>query len=173
MAVADMGQVRRLEPGGTNPGRLSVLGHHETRSWEGNDPLSSARDDFASSPHQGGSVDALLEEFKDRSRTLGREELAFLFLDQRGRTIGSLLFTGNESHVTPDLKQMMKHAISLDASGLLMMHNHPSGDPSPSSQDIATTRWIGKMAQTVGMKLIDHVIVAASAVFSFRERGLI
>jgi len=119
------------------------------------------------------SLEAAVKDTTARLQTLPHEELAFLIVDPEGRATASLSFPGDETQVTPDLQQLMALAIGIGASGFVMIHNHPSGNASPSRQDIVVTRQISNMARTTGMTLFDHVIVADAAVFTFRGSGLI
>ena len=70
-------------------------------------------------------------------------------------------------------RSLFGRAMSLDARCMLLAHNHPSGCPEPSRGDIQATREINKIADTLGIKLLDHLIVAKGDVVSMRERGLL
>lgn len=135
-------------------------------------PSSGKESHWASYPSPI-SLKAAVNDTTARLQTLPQEELAFLIVDREGRATASLSFPGDETQVTPDLQQLMALAIGIGASGFVMIHNHPSGNASPSRQDIAVTRQISNMARTIGMTLFDHVIVTAAAIFSFRRSGLI
>ena len=66
----------------------------------------------------------------------------------------------------------MKRALELDAAGLILVHNHPSGDPEASRSDRALTVKLVQAAQALDLVVHDHLIVARGGVFSFREAGL-
>ena len=68
---------------------------------------------------------------------------------------------------------MIKRALELGASSLILVHNHPSGDPTPSNSDIAVTRDIIKAADPLGIKVHDHVIIGHGRHASLRDLGLI
>ena len=68
---------------------------------------------------------------------------------------------------------MVKRALELHATAIILVHNHPSGDPSPSRADIEMTREIAAAAHALGIVLHDHVIVGNGRWFSFRREGLL
>jgi DNA repair protein RadC len=104
-----------------------------------------------------------------------REHMVALLLDSRNYVIGvHTISIGslNETIVHP--REVFKAAILVGATGILMGHNHPSGDPSESPQDIATTRRMQKAGEVLGIKLLDHIILGRNRTFiSFVERDLL
>ena len=82
-------------------------------------------------------------------------------------SIGSL----NQSIVHP--REVFKTSLVTSAAALLLVHNHPTGDPSPSSEDIAITRRLKEAGEIIGIKVLDHVIVGSDGYLSFVERGLL
>lgn len=70
-------------------------------------------------------------------------------------------------------REVFGPAIATLAAGLVLAHNHPSGDPSPSREDRDITRRLAQAGGILGIPLIDHVIISESGYFSFREHGLI
>jgi DNA repair protein RadC len=66
---------------------------------------------------------------------------------------------------------VVKRALELNASALILVHNHPSGDPSPSDADISMTRQVEDAARALGITLHDHLIVGKSSELSFRSAG--
>ena len=68
---------------------------------------------------------------------------------------------------------MARRALELGASALIMVHNHPSGDPTPSRADIEMTKAVARALETVGVTLHDHVIVGRKGHSSFRSLGLL
>jgi DNA repair protein RadC len=71
------------------------------------------------------------------------------------------------------VREIIRRALELGATGLVMVHNHPSGDPSPSVSDCDLTRRLADASGTMGLTLHDHVIVTAGAILSFRAEGLL
>ncbi|MBL0226126.1 MAG: DNA repair protein RadC [Geobacteraceae bacterium] len=82
-------------------------------------------------------------------------------------SIGSL----NQSIVHP--RETFKTALLSNAAAILCIHQHPTGDPTPSAEDIAITRRLKEAGEIIGVKLIDHVIIGDGAYLSFVERGLL
>lgn len=70
-------------------------------------------------------------------------------------------------------REVLKEAIKESASGIIAVHNHPSGDPTPSPQDIETTKKLMKACELVGIRFVDHVIVGDNSLYSFFEKGLL
>lgn len=110
---------------------------------------------------------------------LSRESLRILLVDTRHRLIHDeevSLGTINESLAHP--REILRPAISHSAYGFVLVHNHPSGDPSPSEADRALTRRIREAAELLQIHLLDHVIIGrerpgAPGYFSFKEHGLL
>ncbi len=67
----------------------------------------------------------------------------------------------------------MKRALELHATALLLVHNHPSGDPTPSREDVEMTAEVKKAAGVLGIVVHDHVIIGNGRVFSFRREGIL
>lgn len=106
-----------------------------------------------------------------RERT---EQARVLFLDTRNRLITDEahgLGTVNHAPVYP--REIVKRALELHASALILVHNHPSGDPAPSRDDIAMTKQIRDAAATMSIVLHDHIVVGNGACFSFKREGLL
>ena len=74
-------------------------------------------------------------------------------------------------HVPVYPREIVKRALELDASALILIHNHPSGDPTPSQQDIAMTERIVAAADAVGIAVHDHLVIGKSSEVSFRSEG--
>ncbi len=71
------------------------------------------------------------------------------------------------------IRDIAAHALALDAAAVVMAHNHPSGDPTPSSADAEATRLLARALATIEVRLIDHLVVAAGGTASFRRLGLL
>jgi DNA repair protein RadC len=107
-------------------------------------------------------------------RSEKREHFLVLLLNARHEcvavetvSIGSL----NASIVHP--REVFRPAILVAAASVIAAHNHPSGDPEPSEEDIAITRRLAQVGELLGIGLLDHVVIAMRGVVSFRERGLL
>ena len=102
------------------------------------------------------------------------EQFRILFLDKRnGLLADELQQTGTVDHTPVYPREIMKRALEHGASAVILVHNHPSGDPTPSRADIEITREVAKAAQTLGVQLHDHLIIARSGHMSFKSQGLL
>ena len=113
-----------------------------------------------------------VEIFKVRMPLLDREHFVVMslniknkVLDVRTVSIGSL----NSSLVHP--REVFNHSIKISAAAIILLHNHPSGDPSPSAEDISITRRLVDAGEIVGINVLDHIIIGNTWI-SFREKGL-
>ena len=102
------------------------------------------------------------------------EKLAVLHLDGEGRliSIDEWPVAAAEAVDLP-VRDIIDAALRLGSAGLVLAHNHPSGDPQPSSADIDATRRLGQTAANLGIRLHDHLVFAGDACRSFRELGLL
>jgi DNA repair protein RadC len=103
-----------------------------------------------------------------------RETVAFAFLDRAGRVLGLRhCASGRLEKVYVPVRVVAGDAISLGAHMVVMAHNHPSGDAEPSRDDVSATRRIGRALDALGVRLVDHLVLAGDAVTSLRARGLL
>lgn len=100
------------------------------------------------------------------------EQFRILFLDRRNVLIADEeQARGTVDHVPVYPREVIKRALELNASALILVHNHPSGDPTPSESDIMMTRRIEEAAFVLGLTVHDHIIVGRSGELSFRAAG--
>lgn len=102
-----------------------------------------------------------------------REQFRILFLDRKNQVIADEA----QSHGTVDQaaaypREIVRRALELSASAMILVHNHPSGDPTPSAQDIALTREIEVAARALGVTVHDHLIIGKQGTTSFKAQGL-
>ena len=104
-----------------------------------------------------------------------REHFHILFLDTRNRLIADeRQQTGTVNHAPVYPREVIKRALDLSASAVILVHNHPSGDPTPSEADIEMTRKIAEAGRTLGVVVHDHLVVARGGGYtSFRADGLL
>tara|TARA_B100000678_G_scaffold280101_1_gene276463 strand:+ start:392 stop:1177 length:786 start_codon:yes stop_codon:yes gene_type:complete len=117
--------------------------------------------------------DRLDSYLRKRLAHRGKEQIRTLFLDRIGRLIADECIcdgTVDESAIFP--RELVRRALELDASGLVLAHNHPSLDSRPSSADIRVTHRLAEAAASLDITLVDHIIVGASN-FSMRAAGLL
>ena len=102
------------------------------------------------------------------------EEFRLLFLDKRNALIADeVQQQGTIDHTALYPREVMKRALELGASAIIMVHNHPSGDPTPSEPDIAMTREVSEAAEKLGIALYDHLVIGKGSHASFRSLGLL
>ena len=112
----------------------------------------------------------IYEYFKDLVGNKKQEYFYTVYVDTKGRYIDKkCLFVGtiNNSIVHP--REIFKEAYLLSANGIICIHNHPSGDPAPSKEDVMITRKIKEIAMIHGIRLVDHLIVGVNSYYSFYE----
>jgi DNA repair protein RadC len=100
------------------------------------------------------------------------EQFRVLYLDRKNVLIADEeQARGTVDHVPVYPREVVKRALVLNASALILVHNHPSGDPTPSDSDVAMTRQVAAAAEALGLVLHDHLIVGKSTELSFRTAG--
>jgi DNA repair protein RadC len=102
------------------------------------------------------------------------EEFHILFLDRKNSLIrDERQQRGTVDHTPVYTREVIRRALEVGASALILVHNHPSGDPTPSAADIAVTNDIVKAASTLGIAVHDHLIIGRNEHISLRELGII
>lgn len=100
------------------------------------------------------------------------EELHALYLDRRLRPLGRRSLTrGSDAFTVVDARQIYRPAVALGAHGVVLAHNHPSGDPTPSVQDLEVTRRVARAGGVLGVTLVDHLVIGGGRYVSLAERG--
>ena len=103
-----------------------------------------------------------------------REQFRILFLDKKNALIADeVQQTGTVDHTPVYPREVMRRALELSASAIILVHNHPSGDPTPSGADMRMTRELVDIAKPLGIAIHDHIIVGRDGHASFRSLGLI
>ncbi len=103
-----------------------------------------------------------------------KEQFRVLFLNRRNELISNeVQQTGTIDHTPVYPREILKRALELGATALILVHNHPSGDPEPSTSDITMTKEIIKAAATMEVVVHDHLIIAKSGTTSFKSMGLL
>ncbi|MEM1100932.1 MAG: DNA repair protein RadC [Pseudomonadota bacterium] len=100
------------------------------------------------------------------------EQFRVLYLDRKNVLIADeAQARGTVDHVPVYPREVVKRALALEASALILVHNHPSGDPTPSEADITMTHKVAQAAEALGLVLHDHLIIGQSRELSFRSEG--
>ena len=107
-------------------------------------------------------------------RSSDRETLAVLLLDVRlGLIAVEVIAVGTVAHVSVEPREVFAPAVAAGASSVVLAHNHPSGDPEPSPQDIDFTRTMVQAGRILVIDVLDHLIVCTRDYYSFRHAGRI
>jgi len=117
-----------------------------------------------------GSSAEVVKQLMPRYRDLNRELFTIAILDSAHRIIKTKLLTAgtlNAALVHP--REVYREAVVEGAAGLILVHNHPSGDPSPSEEDIKLTRQMVRAGEALGIPVVDHVIIGDGRHFSFAD----
>jgi DNA repair protein RadC len=121
-----------------------------------------------------GSASALMEYLSVTMRHEATEATRILFLDRKNALIkDEILHRGTVDHTPLYPREVLKRVIELGASAIILVHNHPSGDPTPSQSDVEMTRQLAAALGTINVVLHDHVIVGRNKEASLRKLGLL
>jgi len=103
-----------------------------------------------------------------------KEELWLLMLDSKSALLAeSVLSMGTVNYAVAAPREIFLEALKYKAVSIIMMHNHPSGDPSPSESDILLTRRVQEAGNVIGISLLDHIIIGDKRFLSFRQQQII
>jgi len=117
----------------------------------------------------------VVKDYLRLARGAGNQErTGALYLNARNRLIRDdpEIYRGTLDRAVVEPREILKRALLANAAGVILYHNHPSGDPTPSREDREFTRRLSSAAEAVGIRLLDHVIVGHAGAVSFREAGL-
>ena len=116
---------------------------------------------------------ALLAYVKTAMAHETREQFRVLFLDKKNQLIADeVMNRGTVDHAPVYPREVVRRALELSASAVILVHNHPSGDPTPSAADIEMTRQVAAAARPLNIALHDHLVVGRDGVASFKALGL-
>ena len=111
--------------------------------------------------------------FMEEMRHREKEELRVAFLNTRGRLLKEkaiFVGTANSSLISP--REIFLEALRVRAVSLILVHNHPSGDPEPSREDLLVTERIRRAGELLDISVADHIIIGDNCFISFKERGI-
>jgi DNA repair protein RadC len=120
------------------------------------------------------SWSAVLDYCRTSMAFADKEQFRVLFLDKRNQVIADeVQQTGTVDHTPVYPREVIKRALELSATALILVHNHPSGDPTPSRADIQMTQAIVEIAKPLGISVHDHIIVGKDGHTSLKGLKLI
>jgi DNA repair protein RadC len=128
--------------------------------WSAGEPLRSSEDVF--------------RHFREQLAPQKREIFYVVLLDNKNRKIREVKIS--EGSLTASLvhpREVYNPVIRESAAAVIFVHNHPSGDPSPSPEDIEITRRLKEVGEVMGVRVLDHVVVGADRYFSFTDKGML
>jgi DNA repair protein RadC len=155
---------------------LSALGLTETQTARVRAMIELVRqsaEPLARGTRFTGAAD-IFRAFHPRVRDLRVEQFWCVLLDGKHRVIREVMVsqgTLNSSPVHP--REVFAPAIRESAAAVIFLHNHPSGDPTPSADDLEITRRLCEVGNLVGIRVLDHVVIGDGAFTSFADRGLL
>ena len=130
---------------------------------------------FAARPDRDRSVydsEVLARSLIARCAGLRQEQLGAVFLDSRRRIVCEReIYVGTVAHAVVSTRDIVRQGLEVNAVGVVIYHNHPSGDPSPSGEDILFTRRASDALRLVDLELIDHLVIGASRYESLKQKG--
>lgn len=116
----------------------------------------------------------IAEYYMEQLRHAKQEILMCAFFDTKNNFLGDAVISKgavNYAYVSP--REIFRYAFDYDAVLLILLHNHPSGDPTPSEDDLRITKRVEKGAQILQLELVDHIIIGDNKYYSFKENELI
>lgn len=163
VAAAD---TRSLRAGGLSESAAEFLGYLR--------PLASIMAaESVSNRNVIGSWSALVNYIRAGQACDPRESFRCLFLDRKNRLIADeVLGKGTIDHAPVYPREVARRALALDASAVILVHNHPSGDPTPSAADIEMTKSLVKTLKSLDIVVHDHLVIAAEGTASLKTLGL-
>ena len=110
----------------------------------------------------------------EEMRHYDKEHFIALLLNTKNQVLAKeIISIGTLNYSTVHPRELYKAAISRSAAGIIVLHNHPSGDPTPSSQDIEVTRRLLDAGKIIGIEVLDHLVIGDNRFISFKAEGLI
>jgi DNA repair protein RadC len=104
---------------------------------------------------------------------LEQEEVRTMLLDTRNRVMATpMIYRGSLNAASMRVGEVFREAIRTNSASIIVAHNHPSGDPTPSAEDIAVTKALAEAGKLLDIELLDHIVIAHNRYVSLKERGL-
>jgi len=129
---------------------------------------------IAASAKRITSAETAYEIARQRLEFSDREVFLIMHVDSKNRVVSvETAFTGTINAAVTSMREIFKGAILANATAIIVAHNHPSGDPAPSPEDIQLTAIIAKAGELLDIPLLDHIIIGSDRFISLKERGLL
>ena len=163
LSLPELMQIKGI--GRVKGAQLLCIGELSRRIWK-----KAALEDVVSFTNPVDIMNYYVEDLRHKEQ----EQIRIMLLNTKGALIRDILIsqgTVNTSVVSP--REIFLEALKYHAVNLILVHNHPSGDPAPSQEDIQLTRRVKEAGELIGIRLLDHIIIGDNSYISFRERGII
>ena len=116
----------------------------------------------------------VLDFLADEMRSLEQETVRVLLLNTKHMLLHSAVISVGGLNYSPiHPREVYKQALKFSAAGIILVHNHPSGEAAPSEQDIKLTKRLKEAGEIMGIPLLDHLIIAETGYYSFSEENII
>lgn len=136
----------------------------------------SARMAGSASPATGATVSSpgdVERLMMGKMRYLSKEVFRILLLNSRNELIREVeISVGSLSETVVHPREVFKEALRESAASIVLVHNHPSGDPGPSGNDIQATKRLVECGDLMGIRLLDHIIIGNNRIYSFKQKGM-
>lgn len=117
--------------------------------------------------------EAVAHYYMQDMRHLTRERVLLIMLDSKSKILKDMIIsTGTVNSTLLSPREIYLNALKYEAVNVILLHNHPSGDPTPSREDIQTTKRMQEAGNLIGIKLMDHIIIGDNKYISLSEKGL-
>ncbi len=120
------------------------------------------------------SPQSVADYYMQDMRHLSREQVLLLLLDSKSKFLRDIVMSSGTVNMSiMPVREVMIQALKEEAVNIILVHNHPSGDPSPSAEDIRVTKRVKEAANLIGITLMDHIIIGDNRYISLKEQGLL
>ncbi|WMT84708.1 DNA repair protein RadC [Wolbachia endosymbiont of Listronotus oregonensis] len=135
-------------------------------------PKRALREDLKKGPVMDNYA-KLVEYIRVNIGLSAKEAAMIIYLDKQYHLIEDEVHMGTIDEVYIYEREVIKKALTIEAKSIILSHNHPEGRLKPSDEDEAVTKDLAKACQTIGIRLLDHIIITSVGYFSFKEQGLL
>ena len=119
------------------------------------------------------ALDHVIDLLRPHFQGQQREQLRALFFGHGHALVGMAAWEGGKAAVELPLRRIVASALAVDACAMVLAHNHPSGDPNPSVQDVHATRDLARLCFSLDIRLLDHIVMSGERITSMRAMRLI
>ena len=137
--------------------------------------IKTSRVKEADFPYAGQSITCTSEllAFAKSLQSADIEKMLTLYMDAQNKVICIQVMSGTVNQAVVYPREIIRHALLSGATGIILIHNHPSGEVRPSDADIKVTRTLQEICKHLQLEVHDHVIIGENKFYSFREEGIL